>query len=144
MRLLWAKMSSFLSRLLPFYPQYQVKKFTQAHRRALEEFADLEISLEELRRRLAGVVEFDFRDHQRRLDSHYGTPVPGVHIELRHIRAAMEKQARGEISTEQLADWATMLLMNHAYDWEGPEEDEIAGCLNEISMLTLKAKPQGE
>jgi hypothetical protein len=144
MRVLWAKMSSFLSRLLPFYPQRQVKQFTKAHRRALEDFAALEISLEELRRRLAGVVEFDFRDHERRLDSHYGTPVPGVRIELRHIRAAMEKQDRGEISTEQLADWATMLLLNHGYDWEGPEEDEIAGWLNEISGLTLKPKPQGE
>jgi hypothetical protein len=144
MRVLRAKMSSFLSRMLPFYPQRQVKKFTKAHRRALEEFADLEISLEELRRRLAGVVEFDFREHERRLDCHYGAPVPGVRIEMRHIRAAMEKQGRGEISTEQLADWATMLLMNHAYDWEGPEEDEIAGWLNDMSGLTLKPKPQGE
>jgi len=144
MRVPWAKMSSFLSRLLPFYPQRQVKKFTKAHRRALEEFANLEISLEELRRRLAGVVEFDFQNHERRLDSHYGTPVPGVRIELRHIRAAMEKQARGEISTEELADWATMLQLNPVYDWEGPEEDQIADWLNEISMLTLKPKPQGE
>ena len=119
-----------------------MKKFTKAHRRALEEYADLKISLEELRQRLAGVVEFDFRDHERRLDSCYGTPVPGVRIELKHVRAAMEKQARGEISTDQLADWATMLLLNHAYDWEGPEEDEIAEWLNEISMLTLK--PRGE
>lgn len=101
------------------------------------EYADLKISLEELRPRLAGVVEFDFQNHERRLDSHYGTPVPGVRIELKHIRAAMEKQARGEISTEQLADWATMLLLNDAYDWEGPEEDEIAGWLNEMSGLTL-------
>jgi hypothetical protein len=45
-----------------------VKKFTKAHRRALVEYADLEISLEELRRRLAGVVEFDFQNHERRLD----------------------------------------------------------------------------
>jgi hypothetical protein len=136
-------MSSFLSRRSGD-PKNPVKKFTKAHRRALEEFADLKISLEELRRRLAGVVEFDFREHERRLDCHYGTPVPGVRIELRHIRAAMEKQARGEISTEELADWATMLQMNQAYDWEGPEEEEIADWLNEISMLTLKAKPQGE
>jgi hypothetical protein len=99
MRELWAKMSFFLSRRSGD-PRNPVKKFTKAHRRALEEFAALEISLEELRRRLAGVVEFDFREHERRLDSHYGTPVPGVRIELRHIRAAMEKQARGEISTE--------------------------------------------
>lgn len=143
MRGLWATMSSFLSRRSAD-PEKLVKKFTKAHRRALEEFADLKISLEELRRRLAGVVEFDFRDHERRLDSHYGTPVPGVRIELKHIRAAMEKQARGEVSTEELADWATMLQLNQAYDWEGSEEDEIAGWLNEISGLTLKAKPQGE
>ena len=54
----------------------------------------------------------------------------------------MEKQARGEISTEQLADWATMLLLNDACDWEGQEEEEIAVWLNEISMLTVK--PKGE
>src|ERR1700686_2207902 len=134
---LWTRMSSFLCRRSAD-PRKPVKKFTKAHRRALEEYADLKISLEELRQRLAGVVEFDFQNHERRLDSHYGTPVSGVRIELRHIRAAMEKQARGEISTEQLADWATMLQLNPAYDWEGPEEDEIAGWLNEMSMLTLK------
>jgi hypothetical protein len=27
-----------------------------------------------------------------------------------------------------------MLLMNQAYDWERPEEDEIADWLNEISL----------
>ena len=119
-----------------------MKKFTKAHRRALEEYADLKISLEELRQRLAGVVEFDFRDHERRLDSHYGTPVPGVRIELKHIQAAMDRHAREEISTEQLADWATMLLLNDAYDWEGPDEERIAEWLNEISILTLKPKAE--
>jgi hypothetical protein len=115
-------MSSLLSRRFGD-PKNPVKKFTKAHRRALEEYADLKISLEDLKQRLAGVVEFDFQNHERRLDSHYGTPVPGVRIELKHIRAAMEKQARGEISTEQLADWATMLQLNQAYDWEGPGEE---------------------
>ncbi len=140
---LWTRMSSFLSRRSAG-PRKPVRKFTKAHRRALEEFADLKISQEELRRRLAGVVEFDFQNHERRLDSHYGTPVPGVRIELKHIRAAMDKHAREEISTEQLADWATMLQLNDAYDWEGPEEERIADWLNEISMLTLKPKPQAE
>jgi hypothetical protein len=90
---LWTRMSSFLSRRSD--PRNLVKKFTKAHRRALEEYAALKISLEELRRRLAGVVEFDFQNHERRLDSHYGTPVPGVRIELKHIQAATEKQAEG-------------------------------------------------
>jgi hypothetical protein len=37
-----------------------------------------------------------------------------------------------------------MLLLNDAYDWEGPEEEEIAAWLNDISMLTLKAKSEAE
>jgi hypothetical protein len=61
----------------------------------------LKISLAELKRRLAGVVEFDFQNHERRLDSYYGTPVSGIRIELSRIRTAMDKQARGEISTKQ-------------------------------------------
>ena len=78
MRGVWAKMSSFFSRRSAD-PKNPVKKFTKAHRRALEEYADLKISLEELRRRLAGVVEFDFQNHERRLDSHYGRQFRNPH-----------------------------------------------------------------
>ncbi len=112
---------------------------TRGQRRALEEFAELRISLEDLRRRLHGVLEFDFKDQERSLKTHYGgTPTPGVRIELEHIREAMEKHAREEVSTHDLADWATMLLLNDAYDWEGPDEEKIADWLNEISILTLR------
>jgi len=75
MRVLWAKMHSFLSRRSAD-SKNPAKKFTKAHRKALEEYADLKISPEELRQRLAGVVEFNFQNHERRLDSHYGTPIP--------------------------------------------------------------------
>jgi hypothetical protein len=95
-----------------------------------------------LRRRLHGVLVFDFRDQERKLTTRYGTPRPGVRIESKHIRAAMDKHALGQISTEQLADWATMLLLNDAYDWEGPDEDEIADLLNDLSSLTLKPKEE--
>jgi hypothetical protein len=58
---------------------------------------------------------------------------------MKDIRNAMDKYARGEISKKQLLDWATLVPLNHAYHWQGPEEDDIAGWLNEISMLSLKA-----
>jgi hypothetical protein len=58
-----------------------------------------------------------------------------VHIELQHIRHAMDKQGGGEITTEQLSDWAAMLLADPSYDWEGPDEEEIAGWLNEMAVL---------
>lgn len=108
------------------------------HRKALEEFADCKISLEELRSCLLGVLEFDFSDQERRLATHYGTPEPGIPIEIRHIRNAMDKHAHGEITTNQLSDWAAMLMLNDAYDWHGPGENEISSWLHEISLLSLK------
>jgi hypothetical protein len=121
-----------------------MSNLTKKQRKALQGFAEGKISLQELRERLTGVLEFDFKNHERKLTSHYGTPEPGVRIELKHIRAAMDKHARGEITTEQLADWATMLLLNDAYDWGGPEEEQIAEWLNDMSMLTIKPKAQAE
>ena len=89
-------------------------------------------------------MAFNFGKEERTLTSYFLLPQPGVRVEKRYIHTAMDKHARGEISTEQLADWATMLLLNDAYDWQGPEEEEIAVWLNDISMLTLKAKPEAE
>jgi hypothetical protein len=116
---------------------------TKKHRKALEEFVDLKISIEELGERLGDVLEFDFKSHERKLTTHYGTPAPGVRVEMRHLRNVMDKHARGEITTEQLSDWAAMLQLNGAYDWEGPEENEISDWLNEISLLALKSKSSG-
>ena len=76
MRGLWMRGSSFLSRRSA-NPRKPVKKFTKAHRRALEEYADLEISLEELRKQLAGVVEFDFQGHERRVGQPLSDAISG-------------------------------------------------------------------
>lgn len=112
---------------------------TRSERKALEKFACLDISLEELQRCLGEMLVFNFGKEERRLTSYFLLPRPGVCVEKKYIQTAMDKHARGELSTEQLADWATMLLLNDAYDWQGPDEEEIAGWLNEISMLTLKS-----
>jgi hypothetical protein len=121
-----------------------MSQLSKKHRKALEEYAALKISLDQLRESLRGVLEFDFQDKERRLTSHYGTPDPGVRVELKHIRDAMDKHASGEVSTEQLADWATMLLLNDAYRWDDKDEDEIAELLHEISSLTLKPTRRAE
>jgi hypothetical protein len=120
------------------------RALTRRERRALEQFAHLEISLKELQRCLGQMLEVNFAPEERRLTSHFLFTQPGVLIERKDIQAAMDRHVRGEMSTEQLADWATMLLLNDAYDWQGPEEEQIADWLNEISMLTLKAKSESE
>jgi hypothetical protein len=78
-----------------------MSSLTRKQRSDLEEFAELKISIEELRERLHGVLEFTFGDQERKLSSRYGTPVPGVRIELEHIQAAMDKRARGEMSLQR-------------------------------------------
>jgi hypothetical protein len=89
-------------------------------------------------------MEVNFGPHERKVLFHYDNREPVVHIELLHIRDVMDRHARGEITTEQLSDWAAMLLANPSYDWEGPDEDEIADWLNDISLLALKPKAQTE
>lgn len=108
---------------------------------SLQKFARLEITLDELAQHLGPLLEHDFGTSERRLAWHYILPDPHIRIEMSHIRNAMDKHSRGEITTERLSDWAALLLLNEAYDWEGPDEEEIAEWLNEISLLTLKPKP---
>jgi len=40
----------------------------------------------------------------------------------------------GAFTSNDLMQWATMILLNDAYDWEGPNEDEVAERLHELSM----------
>jgi hypothetical protein len=56
----------------------------------------------------------------------------------------MDTHARGEITTEQLSNWAAMLLANPSYTWDDADEDEIADWLNDISLLGLKPKARAE
>jgi hypothetical protein len=119
-----------------------LNQITTAQRRALEEYAQLTISIEELGERVRGVLDFSFSPDERRLSTHYGVPNPAIRIELAHIRSAMDKHLREDISTQELSDWAAMLLMNDAYDWQGPDEEQISEWLNEIVLLTLKPKAE--
>ena len=103
-------------------------------RETLARFAELEIPLEEVRLRLGGMLDINFGPTERRLTSHFLLPEPGIRIEMKHIRKALSKHWKGELTDQELNDWATMLLLNEAYEWSGPDEDEIAEMLNELSM----------
>jgi hypothetical protein len=90
---------------------------------------------QELRQRLRGAVELDFYGEHRTLTEHFEIPEPGVRIEREHIENALDKRRRGEITGKELADWAAILVMIHAYDWQGSEEGEIADWLHDLSYL---------
>ena len=95
-------------------------------RRALEDYAALRITLEQLRESLGETIEINFSRDERKVLFHYDNRKPVARIELRHIREAMDRHARAEISTEQLSDWAAMLLGT-----EGDRRDVI--CLTKLA-----------
>lgn len=117
---------------------------SKKQRRALQDYGTLRISLGQLRDIFGDTMEVHFGPHERTVLFHYDNRKAVVYIELQHIKDVMDRHAHGEVTTEQLSNWAAMLLANPSYDWEGPDEDEIADWLNEISLLALKPKADTE
>jgi hypothetical protein len=95
----------------------------------------LRISIQELGRRLRGAVDLDFDGEHRVLTEHFEIPHQGVRVKKTDIENALEKRRRGEITEKELSDWAAALVMIHAYNWQGNDENEISDWLNDLSYL---------
>lgn len=107
---------------------------TNQEREALAQFARLDISLDDLCGRLREMLTIDFGSKERRLTSHFLPAEPGIQVEKQHVQHALDQRTKGMISARQLSDWAAMLIMNDAYDWQSLEEDKIDQ-LNELALL---------
>lgn len=115
-----------------------IRHLTQDELKCLEQFAIFEISLDQLRSCLRNVVKFNFdaeaHGGKRWMENNFIAPEPGVPITRWHLENALTKKRNGDITDEQLIEWATMLLMNHAYEFDQKDEDFIADWLNDISF----------
>ncbi len=109
----------------------------------LRRFALFDAGIEELRRVLAGVFDFDFRyelqsvgslSWRRSASGRFRLPEPGIVITREHIANALERRRFDLISERDLAEWATILLANDAYVLDPADEDLIAEWLNDISV----------
>ncbi|HZQ68068.1 MAG TPA: hypothetical protein VFA68_06060 [Terriglobales bacterium] len=114
------------------------RQLTEQEFGCLERFAVFEISLDELRSCLRHVMRFDFdaaeHEGKRWMKNNFIAPEPGVMITKQHIEDALSKRRDGKITEGQLVEWATMVLMNHAYEFDEKDEDFIAQWLNDISF----------
>lgn len=120
---------------------------TEDQLEVMRRFALFEIGLEEMKRSLAGVFEFNFEPKEqaaggiterRTATGNFPIPEPGIVITREHISNALERKRFDLISERDLVAWATVLLLNDAYVWDPADEDLIAEWLNDIS-LTLGA-----
>ena len=110
----------------------------------MEQFGRLDIGIEELRGRLRGAMEFEIQPHQSWLRPRFSRPEPSIQIDWKQVKRVLDRHFEGEITDRQLAEWATMLLLNDAYDWAGPDEDDIADALNELSFLPTGSEEESQ
>jgi hypothetical protein len=99
----------------------------------LRRFAIFEASMEEVQSTLRGVFRFDFERGVRTAETLFRVPEPGVLITRGHVETALNLKRHGKISEPDLALWATMLLVNDAYELDPEDEDFIAEWLSDLS-----------
>jgi hypothetical protein len=99
----------------------------------LRRFAALENDVEDVRRSLEGVFDFDLEPERRTASVRFRVPEPGIVITRNHISKALDQKRLGLISERELVYWATMLLLNDAYQPDPNDEDFVAQWLNDIS-----------
>jgi hypothetical protein len=121
----------------------ELPPLTEEQLEVLRRFALFETGVDEMRRSLAGVFEFDFgrsegaatgRVERATATGHFRIPEPGIVITRDHISNALERKRFELISERDLVHWATILLLNDAYVWDAADEDLIAEWLNDISL----------
>ncbi len=111
----------------------ELPALTPGQLEVLRQFASMEASVEEVRRSLTGVFEFDLAPERRTASVHFRVPEPGVLITRDHISKALDHKRLGLISERELVYWATMLMLNDAYQPDPKDEDFVTEWLNDIS-----------
>jgi hypothetical protein len=112
----------------------QLPELSEFQLESLRKFLRFEMDAEALRPILAPLITFtiDGPDTIQTLDFRAGIPKRSVRVTIQDLDIAEEKARKGEISKRRLQQWASMLLMNGAFDWAERDEDIIAERLNEI------------
>ena len=64
----------------------------------------------------------------------FRVPEPGVIVTRDHIRNAVEKRKLGNLSEQELIFWATMLLLNDAFELDPNDQEFVAEWLNDVSF----------
>ncbi|HEX5236072.1 MAG TPA: hypothetical protein VFW25_12160 [Silvibacterium sp.] len=114
------------------------RNITPGERDALHRFLKLDLSFDNLLIDVHGMIEIDILSAERRFTSHFYLVEPPLRVAKSDIELAIQEGQSGRLSERDLVRWATMLLLNDAYVWEGEDEDEIADALNDLSFGGLE------
>jgi hypothetical protein len=114
-------------------PKTELPSLTPEQLETLAQYALLNVGLTEVKSRLKDVLEFGFDPERRWVNTYFRVPEPGILITREHIANALTKKRNGAITERDLTNWASMLLMNGAYEFDSKDEELITEWLNDIS-----------
>jgi len=112
---------------LPELSEYQLD--------CLQRFVRFELPIETLGKVLAPLVTFtlDGPATYQTVEYSAGIPKNPVKVTRADIDFAIKKARTGKVTQRQLQQWASMLLLNDAFDWSGEDEDAIADMLADLA-----------
>lgn len=98
----------------------------------IESYARCELSLEDLCEKVRGAVgkRFIHNPHYRVVNINQICPNRAVRITPQHIEILIAKRRQGEITEQQMRDWAHMVTISDAYYWEPEDADVVGGWVN--------------
>jgi hypothetical protein len=112
------------------------RALTQDQLDVLRRYLEFETSLQEVRLKLRGIVEFELasEDGIRQTGCNFPPPEPDAKVARRRLEAALQRQRGQRISEQELMEWATRLFFDHPYDWDVEDAETNADWLNNISL----------
>ena len=114
------------------------KKLEDRHIDACQQFLMMSLDCDELIARLEGMFTLDFGDSRRLAHCSFLVPEPGVQVRRIHILRAVEMCQQGVVTVQNLMQWATVLLLNEAFEFEVEDSEWIADVLNDLSFNSPK------
>lgn len=95
-------------------------------------YARCELSLEQLCRNVRGLMGelFIHNEKMRVVNLNQVCPQRVVRIRPQHLEILLEKRRRGELTDQQMVDWAHMVTINDAYFWETEDADVVGQWVN--------------
>ena len=100
----------------------------------LADFVHLNATVDDVCRSLEGVFTFNFGSMIRRAECHFRVPEPGVLVRRDDVLVAMQQRCSGIITETSVMYWATMILLNEAFQIDANDEEFIAEALNDLSF----------
>jgi hypothetical protein len=100
----------------------------------LRRYLDFEASLEEVRLKLRGVLEFESENGTQRMDCNFPPSASDARVARHRLELALQRRQGQRMSEQELMEWATSLFFCHPYDWDIENEGTNTDWVKNISL----------